>query len=662
MKSGKVVYKNKIFVNIFLYSAILFYLCFLLARYNEQMTYYEIDSYALPMISIQYRGSLLMDPNDLKIAQIDFPNLYDGINSYDDLRSSKLAVTTDGQWKSAYFPIYSMICIPMKLLLQYLHINQEMTFGVTNVFCMLLLYICILSSKKLSQIQKLIASLLLAACPSFLYVQLISAEMMIFSFVGIGVLKFFERKYKTGAVFITLAGWANPTVMAIGIVFIYDYYANVLANNKGRSLEDAVKEEILPSIKLGCCFLPSFLPFIFNRMVGCNNFSPAAAAKEGFAVYVKRVLSYLFDLNLGFFSFAPILLILCIILTIYAVYLKKFRAVSFMAAFLGTILAYSLMPHINCGMMYCARYVYWTYPILVIFAAVYGYECLKKKHLFVGANILAVLTSTWLLQYNTNTHYDYTRFNQITEWIFSKMSGLYNPLYSTYYSRNADIDGGYDWITPSVYYDKDGYARKILAVKDDAVELLNYYDGATDDMKWFRQQVASLKEDGSYISIPEKYQIRHIPGYELGEDMVFYEESEFTDSYVLQGISYQEDGFRWTEGKQMKILCKIDEPAKSIDGLIELASVHNEQQKVVVCINDTEVFSDIVKNGDNIKFEFQNVQNSRIIEIELYLPDAVSPYALGHSLDKRELALALKRIVLSGKERDGSRNLIDGKG
>lgn len=181
-------------------------------------------------------------------------------------------------------------------------------------------------------------------------------------------------------------------------------------------------------------------------------------------------------------------------------------------------------------------------------------------------------------------------------------------------------------------------------------------------MKWFRQQVASLKEDGSYISIPEKYQIRHIPGYELGEDMVFYEESEFTDSYVLQGISYQEDGFRWTEGKQMKILCKIDEPAKSIDGLIELASVHNEQQKVVVCINDTEVFSDIVKNGDNIKFEFQNVQNSRIIEIELYLPDAVSPYALGHSLDKRELALALKRIVLSGKERDGSRNLIDGKG
>lgn len=112
----------------------------------------------------------------------------------------------------------------------------------------------------------------------------------------------------------------------------------------------------------------------------------------------------------------------------------------------------------------------------------------------------------------------------------------------------------------------------------------------------------------------------------------------------------------------MKILCKIDEPAKSIDGLIELASVHNEQQKVVVCINDTEVFSDIVKNGDNIKFEFQNVQNSRIIEIELYLPDAVSPYALGHSLDKRELALALKRIVLSGKERDGSRNLIDGKG
>lgn len=662
MRSGAMIFNKKMCRNIILYSVVLLYLFFLIAKCNERMVWFEIDSYALPTISLQYRGSLLMDQNDLKIAQRDFPNLYDGINSYNDLRSSKLAITTDGQWKSAYFPIYSMICLPLKLLLQYLRINQEMAFGVTNVLCMLLLFICILTSKKLLQIQKLITSLLLVACPSFLYVQLISAEMMIFSFVGIGVLKFFERKYKTGAVFITLAGWANPTVMAIGIVFIFDYYANVLVNNKERSLEDTVKGEILPSIKLGCCFLPSFLPFMFNRMVGCNNFSPAAAVKEGFAVYVKRVLSYLFDPNLGFFSFAPILLIMCIILTVYAVYLKKFRAVSFMAAFLGTILAYSLMPHINCGMLYCARYVYWTYPILVIFAIVYGYECLNRKHLFVGANILAVLTSTWLLQYNTNTHYDYTRFNQITEWIFSKMPGLYDPLYSTFYSRNVHIDGGYRWVTPSAYCDKDGNARKILAAKDDAVELLNYYDGAADDMKWFRQQVASLKEDVSYISIPEKYQIRHIPGYELDEDMVFYEESEFTDSYVLQGISYQEDGFRWTEGKQTKILCKIDEPAKSIEGLIELALVHNEQQKVMICINDTEVFSGIVKNGDNIKFEFQNVQNSRIIEIELYLPDAVSPYALGHSLDKRELALALKRIVLSGKEQDGSRNLIDGKG
>ena len=59
---------------------LMFFAFFLLSRaFAGQMWYAEIDSNALPTISMQYRGSIFIDESDLVIAQNDYPELYRGI-------------------------------------------------------------------------------------------------------------------------------------------------------------------------------------------------------------------------------------------------------------------------------------------------------------------------------------------------------------------------------------------------------------------------------------------------------------------------------------------------------------------------------------------------------------------------------------------------------
>lgn len=639
--------ENKTILFDFMYFFIVaIYVIFLLLRGTE-VTYAEVDSYALPTISLEYRGSILMNSEDLIKAQEDYPNLYANINSYEDLRSGKLIVTPTGQWESYYFPIYPAVCVPVKVVLQILHLNQEWTFGITNTLCMLLFLIVIWSSKKVSQLQKMIALFLIMVSPSFLYVQFISSEMMIFCFVGIGMIKFYEKKYKTAAIWITLAGLSNPTVMAIGIVIIFDYYANILKENKNMQIMQLVKAEVLSSVKLALCFLPSFVPFIFKRLTGVNNFSPAGAVEDGALSYFQRVLAYFFDPNLGVLSFAPLLELCCLLLFFYSVFIKKYRAISFMACFVGTIMAYSLMTHINCGMLYCARYVYWTYPTLVIFMITIGYECFDKKWIYVIINVLAVTISAGLLKYNTNTYYNSICFNQFSEFILDKIPSVYNPLHSTFYSRVLHVNGGYDYDTPIIYYNADDNVRKILAAEKDAEELLKKSFGTEKDMEWFKQQLDALTEKEMYISVPYKYQISYAEFYELGTDIMFYSEMYNADKYVRKGISKKEENLTWTTGNEMKIQCKIEDQPELIHGLIELADVYNSRQNVTILVNGREVYDEVIENDENIEFSFAGNEGDSYIDIDILLPNAESPSETGDSIDTRKLALAIKRIVLT---------------
>lgn len=169
-----------------------------------------------------------------------------------------------------------------------------------------------------------------------------------------------------------------------------------------------------------------------------------------------------------------------------------------------------------------------------------------------------------------------------------------------------------------------------------------------------------------YIVIPSNYNYPYSYDviwdngrYKLATDIKDYKDYDLGTSYyhddfnnlVVYGVSYSEENFAWTAGKQMRLVpLKID--SNDTDDWheyylkIDIDSVFNGSQELIACVNGKQVFDVIVSNSGVINIPFE-VDSSELLNIELYFPDATSPLELGYSTDDRVLAFAMKEICIS---------------
>jgi hypothetical protein len=244
-----------------------------------------------------------------------------------------------------------------------------------------------------------------------------------------------------------------------------------------------------------------------------------------------RFEAYLFDMNLGFFSFAPLVLILALLLTIIMLRKKQWIAMFWIFSFLGTIMAYSLQMHFLSGMIYCSRYIIWTYPILAAFVGYYGPELMKKnavKYVVYGCVLFSSFLIIGINAYNANRKpigymvlndslnicpRDYMYFNDCTTRILDTFPQLYNPNEFIFYSRTLHLDGAYVyWLSEPAYYvdSKDETSvRKIMfyANEESAQQVLDSVYGInSESQQYLEDKLAEFEMDNRfhYINIPRK--------------------------------------------------------------------------------------------------------------------------------------------------------------
>lgn len=612
--------------------------------YKKGYLYNEIDSYALPVISIQYRASIFMNESDLLKAQKDFPKLYKNINSFEDLRSAKLMVTKSGKWASFYFPVVAIGSLPFKILLSVIGKNQEYCFILFNIFCVSYLLLVIMTKKDFSFAQKLIGTALIYCSPLFLYVRYIGAETMIFVLASISMLRTYEHRYNRAAIAVTIAGLANPTVMFLGIASIIDFIIYFFQKNKKPNLISFFKTALKTNVLfLILCFVPSFIPFIVRYKTGVGSWFSAIRYNGMFG----RWLSYIFDINLGFCSFCPILVLLLFFVLLIHIKKGSFRILIFYAGIFGTMICYSMMPHINSGMLYCARYVFWTYGMLLMIILLFSFDMFRnsREKKIVGFTVMfSCVLSCVFFGINTHTHVSYTDFHKTAKIVMSNFPSLYNPLHSTFYNRTRHIDDDWNLPTPVIYADSDGFARKILASQKDADILKESLKTSNEkDKTWLIAKINKLTDKNSYISIAKPRDIGVYPL--LSDSMRFYGEEKNGLSYALLGLSNPEEQHTWTYGKTTMFSYRHPENCAGMrmHARFNLANVYHAPQHVKIRINGSEVFSESISDSFEFDYEVPRDYNVKMI---IELPDAISPASVGESSDSRSLSLGLRSIEI----------------
>ena len=613
----------------------------------------EWDDYSLPIASIFNDHNFGITQEDVIVYKQIFPHWSEYIDSY----QLSGYMTKSGSGEMAwYFPTYGMVCIPMVLTLQLLKLPAVFAFPYTNLAVLMISLIFVFKYLKATEGKKLLLILLLSVNPIVFYISWTSAEVFIYSMLVIGLTSWYNKWYKSAAVFISVAGMVNPTIMSIGIIMIIEYMIKLLKQkNKTEKWNKYIRRIFPQVVGYGCCYIIGVVPMVYNYYnIGYINLTASAGFMQGTESILARCIAYLFDLNFGLLPYYPILMVIGLIFLMCAVAKRNISYIEWIATFFLNLVLYSVMVHINCGMSGIARYNVWGVLPLIFAVVGYGDEIVERKS-FINAVEVALgcgiaLVGAIVMNYNpylaANVHY--MSMTPVAEWALDYFPALYNPLYSTFNSRTTHQNGGYRYADelPIVYSAEDGYVRKILALAANKEEILTTCISRNESNDWLANRIDELGTEIGYISVPEKYKIVRAFEWEPGAlllQLLFTTEGNNITDYVVTGINASEEWGSWTEGNTFMMRFVSTSTCDSISGTIN-CSVYNNTQDVSIYVNDIEVLSWDDSTGGLLKFNFENPGDQQLVEIRIELPDAISPAEFGYD-DGRILGLGIHDIT-----------------
>ncbi len=612
---------------------------------NTPMPIGEWDDYSLPVVSILKEHNFSISDQDIVEHKKMFPEWAEYIDNY----SLSGRFTRNGGEMTWYFPTYSALCIPFVVILKALGLPAIYAFSYTNIVVFVISLLIVSKYLKVENKKKYGLILILSIHPVIFYFGWIGSEVFIYSCLIIAMVCWYNHWYKRSAAAVSVAGMLNPTIMSVGIIMIAEYLIKLLKSKHSNFLY-FIKENWKSVFSYGCCYIIGLIPMLYNYYnTGYINLTSSydQFIQEKGAIY-KNFFSYLFDLNYGILPYHTILLFMSFVLIGIAVISKYWRYLEWILAFVVNIALYATVAHINCGMSGIARYNMWASSILIFAVYLFMDNLLRKRKIilmvkgsiFLGVCMTGIIVFCYGPYRASQTNYTY--MTPIAEFILDKFPVLYSPLHSTFNARITHVDGGYDYITPIVYYAKDGYVRKILASEKDRQELL--YMSSDGDNGWLRRKINNLSENESYISVPAKYKVVNGRTYHVMEKINFYKDEYNAYNYETKGLNAIEDWGTWTEGNEFELVVNSMSAQSTLQGRIK-CSVYNQSQDIKIFVNGDKVFEQERFEGGYIKFDFKNPGLGQSIKIKIELPDAISPTQFGFN-DMRILGLGLNSITI----------------
>lgn len=225
----------------------------------------EFPSVCIPTISLQYRGSILSNERDLEYARKDFPELFENVYCFSDLKASRLIVISENKWLPYYFPVYSFLCIPIKVILQICGLPQDRCFTMTNAVLFIIALFFIGYVLDASEKYRIVTILIFLSSPIIYYINLVSYETCMFTLVTIGLVLYRKKKYASSLLLISLSSTINNGIIGVEFGLVTIFIINIVRKHNCR-LKEIEKRELLRIMGCFLCCSPTVLWFIFQKV------------------------------------------------------------------------------------------------------------------------------------------------------------------------------------------------------------------------------------------------------------------------------------------------------------------------------------------------------------------------------------------------------------
>lgn len=441
------------------------------------------EYYGITETFITHFGFDLHPENQLGLSELLDPYYYNSPYYY--------ILGRDGGRYPVHFIFYSLLLIPIRLILQFFTFNPLLSFSVTNLLILFLTILYIITKLLQEDYQKYLFLVFTLLSPVMFFIVWPGPDVFYICMLLLGIFFFCDKKYIRSSMFVALASWhSQPLIIICGAILAFYFFSNIFYSR----INSKILLHFDPKVFISCVLVGLFalIPyfynlFIFGMLTPWNVLADGWTVMNGFGIQnvsLLKLFEMFFDLNIGVFWYMPILFILFII-GLFKRY-RNLHAIYLTSSFLITCFFYQTNPawHYGTSGFGPTRHVLFMIPLIIYIALQVKLASVKYLviSLIIGTQLVVLSMNGFLKPHPPNSLYH----NPMASFILNTWPQFYNPSYELFVDRTNHTDN--DYLSNAFYKASSGKCKKAFVLIGLSKELLTtcgyipeFYKQSLDD-------------------------------------------------------------------------------------------------------------------------------------------------------------------------------------
>lgn len=361
----------------------------------------------------------------------------------------------NGNYYSMHFVAYPLLITPIRMVVELLKLNPLRTFPIANTIIIIAMLTYLLSREKEMK-KRWLLLLLTSFSPLISFIPWIGPDLLILALLLLSAEAWKRSSFWHASIFAALASWHSQPllVLAMGMTV----YAWIKQKQNTKLL-------LIVSTLAGVPYLYNL--WAFGALTPWTLLSDGWTRLYGFGIQnirIEKLWSQFFDLNMGIFWYAPLLVI------IWLYNLNKHIVLS--TLLILTAFAYQTNPafHYGTAGFGPSRHIIFLIPFLIMATLAYLSNLNQNKRIYIIGSIF--VSQLFILNMNggLSPNFENTlQFTPIAKFALSNTPQLYNPLPEIFVDRtnHTDLDQ-----PSSAIFLSNGTCKKAFILPQDIDNLL----------------------------------------------------------------------------------------------------------------------------------------------------------------------------------------------
>lgn len=387
----------------------------------------------------------------------------------------------DGQRYPVHFIFYSLLLIPVRLVLEFFHQNPVDTLRITNLLIFYGIGSIIIRFFLANSFKKWAFFITLLVSPLTSFIIWPGPDIYYALLLLLAVFCFYKKRYMLTSILVALSSWHSQPLLILALGSIaYMLIRDVKIHRTTEEQRIRVNLRLV-AFSFFVCFLLA-LPYLYN-FIAFGVFTPWTLLKDswtvlnGFGIHnasLPKLFEQFFDLNIGLFWYAPVLLLAGIWFAIQTLRnesgkLWQRKTFYVLLIIILTAFFYQTNPawHYGTAGYGPTRHALFVIPFLIFFLV--RQIRFQVKHIVIL--ILLVGSQIYVFSFNgflTPNFMNVLQHNPYARFMLDHYPELYNPSPEIFVDRTNHTDT----ILGFAVYKKDTLCKKAYVLTTDAEKLV----------------------------------------------------------------------------------------------------------------------------------------------------------------------------------------------